>query len=456
MVKRLLGVLGLIVISTSIVAGSDFSDLRQDCPLSPPTHLLIPKFLSEGFIPAVNCVLAFFQAPIGPDVKTLAPDAPFAIGVKAGTDLNWWGGHQWQDGVSAEALGSLNHSSLLEVRFAFDHPAIGQSNSATRTIDARASLNIFARRYDFRDQPLYALGPNSPTGSLAYYRQQQNEAGVQGYYPLLTWLGVVGATRFIDSTIKGPHINPDAKQQFASVPGMATQDRYLVPDIYLVMKPQSLHALKQVRYAHTLSVGASMYHDLTTTTNSFRQITTFASGNYELRAPTKGTRSVGENFLCMQAQRNECTVGTLLIDGIANVANSPDSAKMPFYLQPTLGGTDRFGLDTLRGLTDDRLRAPNRMLLQAEFDKDLFFPIKTPNAKINIPFGMMAFYDVGKVAMEPGGLAFSHTRHDLGIGVYVKANNKIIARLYMGFGTGEGNHIGKKFMNALPPPVPVY
>jgi hypothetical protein len=59
----------------------------------------------------------------------------------------------------------------------------------------------------------------------------------------------------------------------------------------------------------------------------------------------------------------------------------------PFYFQPTLGGTDIDGVDTLCGLVDYRLRAPDRILLQAEFYHNIQGPI-----------GIYGFYDLGKVA----------------------------------------------------------
>jgi hypothetical protein len=84
------------------------------------------------------------------------------------------------------------------------------------------------------------------------------------------------------------------------------------------------------------------------------------------------------------------------------------------------GGTDIDGVDTLRGLVDYRLRAPNRILFQAEFYHNIQGPI-----------GIYGFYDTGKVALTAGDLSFAHLRHDVGVGVYFKVENKICdPRLY--------------------------
>lgn len=42
--------------------------------------------------------------------------------------------------------------------------------------------------------------------------------------------------------------------------------------------------------------------------------------------------------------------------------------------------------------------------------------------------------------MTPGDPYVSHLRHDVGVGVYFKVQNKIVIRGYIGFGAGEGSH----------------
>lgn len=134
----------------------------------------------------------------------------------------------------------------------------------------------------------------------------------------------------------------------------------------------------------------------------------------------------------------ECSLGTILLHGLLTASYASNENAIPFFLQPTLGGTDILGNDTLRGLVDYRLRAPNRVLMQAELDKDIYSPV-----------GIMVFYDTGKVALTPGDLSLSQLRHDIGVGLYLKANNKILIRAYIGFGTGEGSKMNYKWPSAL-------
>jgi hypothetical protein len=60
-------------------------------------------------------------------------------------------------------------------------------------------------------------------------------------------------------------------------------------------------------------------------------------------------------------------MGKLVLKELLTASYLGSNRLVPFYYQPTLGGTDIGGVDTLRGLVDYRLRASNRILLQVEF-----------------------------------------------------------------------------------------
>jgi hypothetical protein len=182
------------------------------------------------------------------------------------------------------------------------------------------------------------------------------------------------------------------------------------------------------------------FHDLGSGTNTFGRLEALASSSFELR------RDIGAEFdrpwwkdaLCDAIAGQQCRLGNFVVNGLVTTSYTSTGHVVPFYYQPTLGGTDINGVDTLRGLTDYRLRAPNRVLLQAEFYHDIYLPL-----------GIYGFYDVGKVAQQAGDLGFSHLRHDFGIGVFFRVQNTIVLRGYIGFGAGEGSHMNFKLPNAF-------
>jgi hypothetical protein len=145
-----------------------------------------------------------------------------------------------------------------------------------------------------------------------------------------------------------------------------------------------------------------------------------------------------KSLLCEPIVGGQCTYGQLVFNELLTASYTSGNQTVPFYLQPTLGGTDINGVDTLRGLVDYRLRAPNRILLQVEYYHNILGPI-----------GIYGFYDEGKVALTPGDLNLTSLRHDLGVGVYFKVQNKIVIRGYIGFGAGEGSHPNFKLPSVL-------
>jgi hypothetical protein len=149
----------------------------------------------------------------------------------------------------------------------------------------------------------------------------------------------------------------------------------------------------------------------------------------------------------MQQPTGSCLAGTVTVAGRVTASYTGTGSLVPFYLQPTLGGADFEGIDTLRGLVDYRLRAPNRLLVQVDFDK--------PIAQIGLKkhplgqYGLYTFFDAGSVALTPGELASNGMRTDVGVGFSVAVQNKIVLRGYIGFAAGEGSHPNVKMANAF-------
>jgi Omp85 superfamily domain len=123
-------------------------------------------------------------------------------------------------------------------------------------------------------------------------------------------------------------------------------------------------------------------------------------------------------------------------------ATEPRSGNsVPFYMQPTLGGTgqlrsvgeDLIGSDgsrgTLRGFDNYRFRDLNLMLLQAEYRVPVWGP-----------FDASVFVDAGKVAPRRADLNLSDLKHDYGFGISVMRGPNTVARTDFGFGS-EGAKI---------------
>jgi hypothetical protein len=104
--------------------------------------------------------------------------------------------------------------------------------------------------------------------------------------------------------------------------------------------------------------------------------------------------------------------------------------SVPFYFEPTLGGSDINGNPALPSYQDYRFRAPNALLFRASFEHSIS----------KYPIGVTAMIDEGKVGLNPGDLDFSHFRHSYSAGLTLRAGGLPMAMILFSWGGGEGTH----------------
>jgi hypothetical protein len=107
---------------------------------------------------------------------------------------------------------------------------------------------------------------------------------------------------------------------------------------------------------------------------------------------------------------------------------SADS-QVPFYLQPTLGGSDINGNSWLPSYNDYRFRAPNALLLRESIEHSIWGPI-----------GIDFAADQGKVALTRGDIAFSHLAHSFSAGLTLRAGGLPALSLGFAWAGPEGTH----------------
>lgn len=102
--------------------------------------------------------------------------------------------------------------------------------------------------------------------------------------------------------------------------------------------------------------------------------------------------------------------------------------QVPFYLQPTVGGSD-----DLRGFRQFRFRDNNMFVVNAEWRWEVFSGLD-----------MAAFYDAGKVFPRRSQLNFHALERSAGFGFRFNVRNSVFLRIDVGF-SREGPQIWFKF-----------
>lgn len=129
-----------------------------------------------------------------------------------------------------------------------------------------------------------------------------------------------------------------------------------------------------------------------------------------------------------------CDFGRFDVKSYLVLSHAAQGNAIPFYMQPTLGGSDISSLVTLRGYSDYRFRAPDATFVQTEYGIPVWQPL-----------GALIFYDAGAVGETVSQLSFSNFRQDAGAGVTLSFGGSVVAQGYLAGGFGNGVRFGYNF-----------
>jgi len=396
-----------------------------------------------------DCGIKFYGlTPLGPEIGSIAPQGSIGLGLRVQQTIMHPPSRSApadqksrESDFTARGLYSFSNFYLMEGRYDFRMAALGQGNATTATFDDQIDIAVFASRLNLAKQRFYGIGEDTSQYGLAEYRQLEDQFGASADWPVLTWFSGGGTVQWVRPSILGPSNTrvPSVAVSYgdSGAPGVLAQPSFMNYKAYLDVHTGS--NTTQTWQRTKLRGTYEHFTDLNSGTYTFDRMSGFATTSFDLRKRISTlTLPAWKSVFCAPMSGGQCSMGQLVFNGLVTASYAGSGKLVPFYFQPTLGGTDIDGVDTLRGLGDYRLRAPNRVLLQGQFDHPVWWF-----------FGISGFYDVGKVALNPGDLTLSHLRHDLGIGAYIKVQNKVVLRAYIGFGGGEGIHPNAKFPSAL-------
>jgi len=435
----------LLVCAAAALRGDSITDLKQSCSLAN---------LGTGKYWLIECLQQIFTAyPAHVKMGTIAPGAgTLALGPTVSEILPI---NRTEIDMSASALLSTDTSWLLQGQAVFAIPAFGHAAHSGRRagergllsewaarraqLDADSSLTLRARVLDVKEQWYYGLGPSTSLSGLSKYSQKEADVEADYNYPLADWNAVGLNAGFLHPRVAAPNSGISIQSTYNAVtaPGLDLHDDFLRFEPYFTLRLPPRRSMSSVVHA-----GFSFYHDAGDQRFSFDRLSVSDISSIPLRIPSAGlapTRGRAANFFCPSSRSGKhCSAGELALIGRLDATYTAGVSQAPFFFDPTLGGQDFQGNDTLRGFGDYRFRGPDRVLLQAEYRHPIW-----------AVFGLVVFYDVGKVSLTPSDLALDHLRHDIGLGLEISVENHPIARLYVAFGSGEPVQVQPRFGSLL-------
>ena len=112
---------------------------------------------------------------------------------------------------------------------------------------------------------------------------------------------------------------------------------------------------------------------------------------------------------------------------------------VPFYFDPTIGGSDLNGQALLPSYPDYRFRAPNVVLLRETIEHSI----------PKVPLGAYFSVDEAKVGMRRNDIDFTHLRTSYTVGLTVHAGGLPVVYLLFAWGGNEGHHSTFNVSNVL-------
>jgi hypothetical protein len=153
-----------------------------------------------------------------------------------------------------------------------------------------------------------------------------------------------------------------------------------------------------------------------------------STGPRDFNGPNECSQALGSSG-CPPVQWSRNREGSIAFRLLVSGSSTSDGNQVPFYFQPTLGGSDINGQPLLASYQDYRFRGPNLILLQESIEHSLWGPV-----------GVFAQAEQGKVAPTSGDINFTDLATSATVGVTLRAGGFPMVNLSFSWG-GEGHHV---------------
>ena len=306
-------------------------------------------------------------------------------------------------------------------------------------------FNVFAQSISLNKLYFFGLGPDTLPAGRSVFGEQQTIVGGNVIKPITEWSAIRGLNlallgevngRFV--SLRGNHgeSSPSIEQLYneATAPGLTTQPAFVQLGEGVRLKPTLFNDHLQLNYLGTFqqffAPSASRYSfrrwgvDLTQTVPLYSQ--TQSSGAKDFNGPNECAQTVGGNCPPIVSRNRSGAVAFRFV--LSESATSTPSV-VPFYLQPTLGGTNINGFPALSSYQDYRFRGPNLILFRESFEHSIWGP-----------FGFSFMADQGKVALTRGDIGFDNLKHSFSAGLTLRAGGFPEVSVMYAWGGGEGQH----------------
>ena len=449
-----------------------------------PSELSMLRRSCSNLRGLMDCVQEVFSGqPVHIALGSIAPQNGFGAGlayVGHKTTENWR--ITWDSDAVASNNGSWRAGVYLKLVNTYEKAPTVEFGTKGRNLKPnltalpeRPVINIYAQTITLNKLTYFGLGPNTTAAGRSFYGMRQTIAGLSAVKPFAARLSaaVFGEVngRFVDirPSLGQPSPSIGALYTEATAPGLTNQAGTVQLGEGVRMRPvildDRLHLDYDLTYQQYIAPGNSTF--------SFERLTTDLSHQFAIYKKTtrmilpRDTNGPDECSLDRDSENAECSVdkfaqhhecltaqgakspdckelsrdlqGSFGLRVFSALSMTPGGDLVPFYFQPTLGGSDINGNQSLSSYQDYRFRAPNVLLIRESFEHSIG----------SLPLGFTFMVDEGKVAFTRGGLGPSPWIHSFSAGLTLRAGGFPQVYLLFSWGGNEGTHTIASLNNSL-------
>jgi hypothetical protein len=396
--------------------------------------------------------------PLHIALGSLAPQNGFAFGLAFVEHKNY--ANHWRTTFNTDAVATPNGSwraGAYAKAFRLDSRKIvvvqGPGTKQGSFFNVSPLFNLYAESTSLNHLDFYGLGPDTiPVGKTSF-GMTETIAGANAILPLNHFgLSLTVELNGRMPQLRGDHndSSPSIEQRYTenSAAGLVSQPAFLQPSIGLRLQPEifanylRLHYLLQFQDYDAL--GDSKY--------SFRRWTADLGHEFPF---DKKVHLVAANVQngpdsCTSDPQARCPSPTQVSSAInhegsinlrllmtGSVANA--HSVVPFYFDPTIGGSNIDGEALLSSYPDYRFRAPNILVLRETIE----------HAIPRVPLGAYFSADQAKAVLHRSDIDFNNLRNSYTAGLTIHAGGLPVVYLLFSWGGAEGNHTTFNVSNVL-------
>jgi hypothetical protein len=432
----------------------------------------------------IDCGQELFTGqPVHIAVGSIAPQNGFGVGlayVGHKTTENWR--ITWDSDAVASDNGSWRAGVYLKLVNTYEKAPTVEFGTKGRNLKPnltalpeRPVINVYAQTITLNKLTYFGLGPDSTEAGRSFYGMRQTVVGVSAVKPFAARLSAAlfgeANGRFVDIFPSSGQPSPSISALYteATAPGLTNQAGTLQLGEGVRMRPvlfdDFVHLDYNLTYQQYFAPGDSTF--------SFQRLTADLSHQFSIYRKTtrfivpRDTNGPDECSLDQDSENAECSVdkfaehhecltaqgasspeckelgrdlqGSFGVRVYSALSMTPGGDIVPFYFQPTLGGSDINGNQSLSSYQDFRFRAPNVLLIRENFEHSIG----------SLPLGFTFMVDEGKVALTRGGLGSSPWIHSFSAGLTLRAGGFPQVYLLFSWGGSEGTHTIANVNNSL-------